>query len=141
MRDMFPVSFIGTILYPPRVINPDLEFKWNWLENELATGQLRAQWDVPATLAYLEGHFPEFPVVPGVALLDATVEALKNGLSQDGLELKRVYSAKFLRPVTPGLRLQIQLFRIGNERWKAQWTEAEALWAEFDLEASSPTRL
>jgi 3-hydroxyacyl-[acyl-carrier-protein] dehydratase len=53
------------------------------------------------------GHFPNFPVLPGAALLD---EALREIARARGIELTqwRVASAKFLQIVRPGSTLTLQ---------------------------------
>jgi 3-hydroxymyristoyl/3-hydroxydecanoyl-(acyl carrier protein) dehydratase len=44
------------------------------------------------------GHFPGFPIVPGVLLLDAMLHAAE---SSDAGVVTEIAAAKFLRPVTP----------------------------------------
>lgn len=51
------------------------------------------------------GHFPGFPVVPGVVLLDEALFAIK---SATGLDRHRIAWAKFLRPVRPGQGLVVR---------------------------------
>lgn len=58
--------------------------------------------------AFLEGHFPGFPVVPGVILLDgmilAGLHAISRRTGQDAPPVRgvQVGSVIFNRPVTPG---------------------------------------
>ncbi|WP_146210756.1 AMP-binding protein [Azospirillum sp. TSO35-2] len=60
-------------------------------------------------LAALEGHFPDFPIVPGVALLDW---AVRNADRHLGLSIgaARNFQVKFRRVITPG-RLVTLLLR------------------------------
>jgi len=51
----------------------------------------------PADHPALAGHFPGFPIVPGVLLLDAAIHALEC----EGHTVAGVASAKFLQPVGP----------------------------------------
>lgn len=44
------------------------------------------------------GHFPGAPIVPGVLLLDAALQAAEAG----GARVAEIGSAKFLSPVGPG---------------------------------------
>ena len=44
------------------------------------------------------GHFPAFPIVPGVLLLDAMLHAAE---SADAGVVTEIAAAKFLRPVAP----------------------------------------
>lgn len=45
------------------------------------------------------GHFPGFPIVPGVLLLDAALHAQADA---SGLVVTEIALAKFLHPVAPG---------------------------------------
>lgn len=62
---------------------------------------MRLEWQasIPREHPALAGHFPGHPIVPGVVLLDAVAQALAR---HDGRALRRIGSAKFLRPVAPG---------------------------------------
>ncbi|UCH47344.1 MAG: AMP-binding protein [Betaproteobacteria bacterium] len=58
----------------------------------------------------LPGHFPGDPIVPGAVLLDEIVDALSGELGACAdFAAVTIRSAKFLRPVRPGDRLQIKL--------------------------------
>lgn len=54
----------------------------------------------------LPGHFPGRPIVPGVLLLDAVLQALRETGAGWPLRLLR---AKFLAPVLPGTEVEIAL--------------------------------
>lgn len=62
---------------------------------------MRLEWQatIPPEHPALAGHFPGHPIVPGVVLLDAVAHALAQ---HDGLPVRRIAMAKFLRPVAPG---------------------------------------
>lgn len=47
----------------------------------------------------LAGHFPGFPIVPGVLLLDAVLHLQQ---AKTGRAVAEIVSAKFLRPVASG---------------------------------------
>jgi 3-hydroxyacyl-[acyl-carrier-protein] dehydratase len=64
-------------------------------------------WVVPADHPAFAGHFPGRPIVPGVLLLDwALATATRLRPQQCGWT---VVQAKFLRPVGPGVILQLAL--------------------------------
>lgn len=52
------------------------------------------------------GHFPGAPIVPGVVLLDETLQAIANatGVPLVACELRAV---KFLSPLTPGVAVML----------------------------------
>ena len=65
---------------------------------------LRVDPDHPA----LPGHFPGRPVVPGVVLLEAVLEAATELLGHDP-DVAQLAQAKFLAPLLPGQDASIEL--------------------------------
>jgi 3-hydroxymyristoyl/3-hydroxydecanoyl-(acyl carrier protein) dehydratase len=59
-----------------------------------------AKWSVTPELPYFEGHFPQNPLLPAIALLDLSIEFLKLILKKP-IEFKTISSAKFLEPIRP----------------------------------------
>ncbi|MDI5985961.1 AMP-binding protein [Halomonas sp. M4R5S39] len=66
--------------------------------------------EVPERLAYLEGHFEDYPLVPGVVMVQWAIELAREsfGLQGDFLGLERL---KFQRPLQPGIRFTLELMR------------------------------
>ncbi|OGT04406.1 MAG: hypothetical protein A2143_10670 [Gallionellales bacterium RBG_16_57_15] len=64
-------------------------------------------WTVPLDHPAFAGHFPGTPILPGVVLLDTTLQAIANasGIALDRCEIS---SVKFLSPANPGDALVIQ---------------------------------
>lgn len=69
---------------------------------------------IPASHPALPGHFPGHPLVPGVLLLDAVLEAAQHWL-RTPLQLRTLTQAKFIAPLLPDQDAQIELRRQGND--------------------------
>jgi 3-hydroxyacyl-[acyl-carrier-protein] dehydratase len=77
---------------------------------------------VPADHPSLPGHFPSQPIVPGVVLLDAVLDAIRDSCDSN-LRLATIVSAKFLQAVAPDTPVDVQV-RFAAEtpgRWKARF--------------------
>lgn len=78
---------------------------------------------VSAAEEYLQDHFPEFPVLPGVFMVESLVQAareLANGhpsLGQHRLVLGCVRAIKYGSFVRPGetLRVEVTLHKLGDD--------------------------
>jgi len=70
---------------------------------------LRVDPDHPA----LPGHFPGRPVVPGVVLLEAVLEAAAELLGREPV-VAQLAQAKFLAPLLPGQDASIELALLGD---------------------------
>jgi len=83
-------------------------------------------WTVPNDLPYLRGHFPTQPVLPAVAMIDASFELLRQASRETTNPLIPigVSSAKFAAPVTPEMQVEITLHQIADDTWQADWREA-----------------
>lgn len=57
---------------------------------------------------YMAGHYPGFPILPGVLLLDSVRQAAGRALDAE-LRLRRIDSARFARPLLPGDELTLTL--------------------------------
>ncbi len=71
---------------------------------------------VSAAEEYLQDHFPTFPVLPGVMMLEAMVQAGRTLANRDRTEstplvLSRVRALKYGKFVKPGATLQIRVER------------------------------
>ena len=70
--------------------------------------------EVPLDLAWCRGHFPGFPVIPGVVLVHWAV-AQGHRLFATAAAAPLALKVKFRRPIRPGTRLALELAH-GAER-------------------------
>ncbi|MBS2962346.1 beta-hydroxyacyl-ACP dehydratase [Actinocrinis puniceicyclus] len=72
---------------------------------------LTAAYRVSAAEPVLEGHFPGFPIVPGVCLVECAESAGRQALAGAGHapRLAAVESVRFIRPVYPGDEIGAQV--------------------------------
>jgi 3-hydroxyacyl-[acyl-carrier-protein] dehydratase len=75
--------------------------------NESTTRRL----DVPASHPAFAGHFPGHPILPGVALIAEVLEVARAVPALRAMigDAPRLAVAKFMAPVQPGARLDIEL--------------------------------
>ena len=105
--------------YPILLVDRILEF----VPGESAVGLKNVTMNEP----HFQGHFPTFPVMPGVLIVEAMAQTSAILVVQTlGAEAegKLVYfmsidSAKFRKPVTPGDSLHIRVTKVQNR--KAVW--------------------
>ncbi|MBR6588386.1 MAG: hypothetical protein IKK82_13320 [Kiritimatiellae bacterium] len=57
---------------------------------------------------FFKGHYPDFPVTPGVMLIDRAVTAAKSMLGGDFV-LKGIKKVKFSNPVFPGETVSLKV--------------------------------
>lgn len=87
---------------------------------------LRSTWTVPTVISkdfpYLEGHFPRNPIVPGVAILDKSLDLIREYVGKTNIQLCEIKSAKFLAPLEPGSELVIDFQEQENQQWSVEWS-------------------
>ncbi|MFF4623372.1 hypothetical protein [Nonomuraea jabiensis] len=64
-------------------------------------------------LPVLAGHYPGFPVFPGVGVLEVADQAIRGKFGAD-LVLSEIVSGRFLRPVLPGDTLTVRVAEQGE---------------------------
>jgi len=90
-----------------------------WLDRilELDTETIRADKFLPADLDVFHGHYPDYPIMPGVLLCEAIFQAgalLISEMLRGDQEIKgvpvltRILGAKFKREVGPGDTIEIE---------------------------------
>ena len=70
---------------------------------------------IPADLLYLRGHFPGYPLLPGVAQLLALVLDRTHALWPELGQPRRISRLKFRHGIFPNDELEVRLDRSGDE--------------------------
>lgn len=71
-----------------------------------AANAIRARVIVPDDSPWFSGHFPDDPILPGIAQLKMVADVIARARQQD-LWIKRLHRVKFKRIVRPGEQLDI----------------------------------
>ncbi|ODS60385.1 MAG: hypothetical protein ABS38_12755 [Acidovorax sp. SCN 68-22] len=77
-----------------------------WLEREATRARLEL--DIDPVLRVFDGHFPDTPILPGVAQLDWAVAFGRECFALP-VHFLRIDALKFQRPVLPGARVELVL--------------------------------
>lgn len=76
-------------------------------------------WKLEDDFPYLEGHFPEKPILPAISMLDLVIESLEIYKAKN-VSLKSIKSAKYTEIIEPGHELKFCLEHQGEqENWSA----------------------
>jgi 3-hydroxyacyl-[acyl-carrier-protein] dehydratase len=138
MLDSVEIKKIIPHRYPMLLVDRVIESDWDT--------RIVALKNVTANEPFFQGHFPEFPVMPGVLIIEAMAQAgcilalrvlKKEG--QGSVFFTGIDGAKFRRPVVPGDQLRLELDKIKQRgtlfRFQAKAFVGEELAAECTLQA------
>ncbi len=74
---------------------------------------------------FFQGHFPNYPIMPGVLIIEAMAQvacilAFRSGVKGNFAYFMSIERAKFRKPVFPGdqLRLEVKALQSRNDVWK-----------------------
>lgn len=108
------------------MIRPAQVFKNIYAASPLAAPvAAQVEWTVSPDLPYLNGHFPQTPILPAIAIIDASTYLLQCALGRE-LTVKAIVSAKFLSPIVPGQVVRIEFEPADNGVWSLDWKEASS---------------
>lgn len=91
----------------------------------LKTNSFAVEWRVPENLPYFDGHFPNHPVLPAAAILDFSLEIIKEIAKNPTLEMKNIKSGKFYEVIAPHRHVQIQIEKRSLKDWEILWVDGE----------------
>ena len=95
---------------------------------------------------FFQGHFPEFPVMPGVLIIEALAQVacilgikIMNKEGQTSVFFTGIDGAKFRKPVVPGDQLRLELTKIKQRgtlfRFEGKAFVGDALATECTIQA------
>lgn len=98
--------------YPFLLVDRVIELKDGEEANSRVGHSARAIKNVTMNEPFFQGHFPAFPIMPGVLLVEAMAQAAalayyRRGDAELTFMIAGVEKAKFRRPVTPGDQLEL----------------------------------
>ena len=74
---------------------------------------------------FFQGHFPNYPIMPGVLIIEAMAQvagvlAFRSGAKGNSVYFLSIEKAKFRKPVFPGdqLRIEIKIIQVRNNIWR-----------------------
>ena len=80
----------------------------------IADGEILAQVMAGDSSPWFSGHFPDNPILPGIAQLNMVVDVIAQSTNQN-LYIKRLSRVKFKKLVRPGEALEIHITANGGE--------------------------
>ncbi|MDR0822240.1 MAG: hypothetical protein LBN20_00465 [Endomicrobium sp.] len=61
--------------------------------------------------AAFKGHFPHYPLLPGIVQIEIVLFCIKKLLNNDGLKIKEIKKVKFAKPIFPKSQVDIEIIR------------------------------
>ena len=95
-------------------------FRQGLLHRSGAADQITASASVSGDSAWYDGHFPGYPLLPGIAILALVEEAILAAELDEGraVRITSVGKVRFCLPVKPDEELTLKIFRQeGREGW------------------------
>ena len=99
--------------------------------------ELSIQISVEKELEWFEGHFPGFPVLPGVVQLHWAVDFARQEFGIESVPAD-VLRLKFKSVITPPLVIDLKLVRTGPDEVRFDYTSADAQHSEGRLRFAGP---
>ncbi len=78
------------------------------LSEILAEDHVRLTLNVSKDIGYFKGHFPEFPLLPGVVQVDWVFHFAQHHFGES-MSLKAINLIKFQRPIQPNTKIVLEL--------------------------------
>lgn len=80
-------------------------------------------WNVPLDMAYFEGHFPNQPMLPAFAIVDANSVILAKLLGHP-IQIRKIATARFSAPILPSMKIKIKIQKKSEDTWQCVWIDS-----------------
>ncbi len=130
---------MGKRLDESTMIEPKKVFRFRKAPTSDLGSQSAFIFTVPEDLPYFDGHFPGNPVLPAVAIIDASFEAIRQ-LNTHVTFMTKIQSAKFMDLIRPAAEVLIELQETKPGVWSITWKKFVSAAAE-DSEAKVHPKL
>jgi 3-hydroxyacyl-[acyl-carrier-protein] dehydratase len=121
-------------------VNPVREQIRSLLRVESRQGGFVARLRVDPNLVVLPDHFPNYPILPGICMIQAVLLAGAARENCSDMRLRKLKNAKMMQPVLPGMELVIDAVMTagsdGDFLIRAKLSDGEKRCAEFVLTAA-----
>ncbi len=107
------------------MINPSSTFEIDSITLIKNANGWRCNWTAHEKLPYFDGHFPEHPILPAIAIIDLNLELIKKITSNPNLLVAHIATAKFLTPIFPNEIVSIHLNKLNDLNWEIIWNRLE----------------
>jgi 3-hydroxymyristoyl/3-hydroxydecanoyl-(acyl carrier protein) dehydratase len=108
------------------------------LMTEPADGRVTLTLVVPETLFWFRGHFPTYPILPGVVQLDWAIRYARQAFGFDAATIDTM-RMKFRKPVPPGARLCLGLAQLSVQNSVAfEYSDGEGVYSSGQFRFTTP---
>ena len=97
------------------VLESGMNFEFNNVKK--SSHQMLCQWQVQPGLQVLDGHFPGYPILPGVAQIQVIMSVIRKWFSPSA-QLASIARCKFSAPLLPGDNAIIRLQIVSENKFK-----------------------
>ena len=70
---------------------------------------------IPEVLDYFCGHFPNYPVLPGIVQVNWVIEFVQSLFNIESINIQKIDQLKFMRVILPNSKINLS-FVINNQR-------------------------
>jgi 3-hydroxymyristoyl/3-hydroxydecanoyl-(acyl carrier protein) dehydratase len=120
------------------MIDLDVELANQFIINKISEKDFEMTVHFPGSLSYFSGHFPTFPVLPAVALIDISTFFIHkiqlDTKTTPQNSLAKIDQLKIKNPIGPDEKVQVRIMPGENKSFEVKWSSAlRGICAELNL--------